>query len=298
MVRTIVLTSENIVPNSSNSVLRYNFPSGGVLLQDEYIAVQQISLFNSVFNISAALDNNFFSYVWVDGTINQVVMPPAGIHLSLAQLNSYFQSVMVANKHYYTSGGQFVYLLEILVNTSLYAFQINAFATSVTIAAANTWAIPVGATWVNPAASIVPIFVVPATDFQDLIGFSAGNYPNATISGTPPGQAETPVIASPYSAISSFAPQIEPQTTYLGLCSFVNNKLVIPNQTIVAITPTNVTFGGLFNIQFSGLAFNKIENGNYNSFTFSFVDGLGERIEFEDPNIMIILVIKNKYDPF
>lgn len=298
MVRTLVLTSENIVPNTSNSVLRYNFPQGGVLLQDEYIAVQQISLYNSVFNISSNLNNNVFSYIWVDGTINQVVMPPDGIHLSLAQLNSYLQSVMVANTHYYIKGGSFVYLLEILVNQSRYAYQINAFATSATIATTNGWVQPTGFTWTNPTNSIVPMIVVPNTDFQDLIGFSAGNYPNSTISGSSPSWVQTPVISSPYSVLSAFAPQIEPQTTYLGLCSFVNNKLVIPNQVIVSLTPTEIEFGGLFNIQFSGLAFNKVENGNYNSFTFSFVDTLGERIEFEDPNIMVILVLKNKNDPF
>ena len=296
MVRTLVLTSENIVPNTGNSVLRYNFPQGGVLLQDEYIAVQQISLFNSVFNISEALDNNTFSYVWIDGTINNVVMPSDGIHLSLAQLNSYFQSVMVANKHYYTSSGQNVYLMEILVNQSRYAYQINCFETSVAIATANSWTIASGATWVNPTNSIVPIVVIPNTNIQDLLGFSAGNYPNATIAGIPPAQTQSPVISSPYSALSSVAPQIEPQTTYLGLCSLVNNKLVIPNQTIVSITPTDVEFGSLFNIQFSGLAFNKVENGNYTGFTFAFVDNLGERIAFQDPNIMIILVMKNKYD--
>jgi hypothetical protein len=299
MVKTLVLTSENIVPNTGNSVLRYNFPQGGVLLQDEYIAVQQISLYNSVFNISSNLNNNVFSYIWVDGTINQVVMPPSGIHLSLAQLNSYLQSVMVANKHYYTKSGSFVYLLEILVNQSRYSYQINAFETSATIATANGWVLPTGTlTWTNPNNAIMPMLVVPDTDFQDLIGFSAGNYPNATISGAVPNQVQTPVIASPYSVLSGFAPQIEPQTTYLGLCSFVNNKLVIPNQVIVSLTPTEIEFGGLFNIQFSGLAFNKVENGNYNQFTFSFVDTLGERIEFEDPNIMVILVLKNKNDPF
>jgi hypothetical protein len=53
MVRTLVLNSENIVPNTNNSVLRYNFPNS-VYLKEEYIAVQQISLYNSVFNISSS----------------------------------------------------------------------------------------------------------------------------------------------------------------------------------------------------------------------------------------------------
>ena len=158
MVRTLVLNSESIVPNTDNGVLRYDFPNS-VFLKDEYIAVQQITLYNSVFNISAELNNNSFSYKWIDGLIYPVVMTASGIHLSLAQINSYLQSVMIANKHYYTSGGQNIYLLEIVVNQSAYAYQINCFATSVAIALANTWVIPVGATWVNPTLSIMALSI-------------------------------------------------------------------------------------------------------------------------------------------
>lgn len=297
MVRTLVLNSENIVANTSNSVLRYNFPNS-VYLKDEYIAVQQITLFNSVFNISAELNNNTFSYTWIDGTVNQVVMTATGIHLSLSQINSYFQSVMIANNHYYTSAGQNVYLMEILVNQSAYAYQFNCFATNVAIATANTWAIPAGATWVNPTLSIVPMINIPATNIQSLLGFDAGSYPPTVIAGAPPAQTQTPVVASPYSALSQNGPQIEPQPTYLGLCSLVNNQLVIPNEVIVSITPIGAQFGAIFNIQFSGLAFNKVDDGTYTQFTFSFVDDLGQRIQFQDPNILIILIMKNRNEPF
>ena len=297
MVRTLVLNSESIVPNTDNGVLRYDFPNS-VFLKDEYIAVQQITLYNSVFNISAELNNNSFSYKWIDGLIYPVVMTASGIHLSLAQINSYLQSVMIANKHYYTSGGQNIYLLEIVVNQSAYAYQINCFATSVAIALANTWVIPVGATWVNPTLSIVPAIIIPNTNIQDLLGFDAGSYPTSVIAGIPPAQTQTPIITSPYSVLSQNAPQIEPQPTYLGLCSLVNNSMVIPNETIVSITPIGAQFGGLFNIQYSGLAFNKVDDGTYTSFTFSFVDDLGQRIKFQDPNILIILIMKNKNDPF
>ena len=297
MVKTLVLNSSNIVAGTSNSVLRYNFPQGGVSLRDETIAVQQISLYNSVFNISASLDNNVFSYIWVDGTTNTITMPADGIHLSLAQLNAYMQSVMVANTHYMISGTSYVYFLELVVNQSRYAYQINAFALSASIASAKGWTLPSGTlTWALPTitAGIVPMLQVPATSFQDLIGFSAGKYPNSVISGTSPSWVQTPVITSPYSELSDFPPQIEPQTTYLGLCSLVNNRFVIPNQAIVSITPIDVDFGGLFSIQYSYAAFNKVEDGNYTSFDFRFVDSLGEAIEFQDPNIMIILVMKNR----
>jgi hypothetical protein len=42
------------------------------------------------------------------------------------------------------------------------------------------------------------------------------------------------------------------------------------------------------------MAFNKIENGNYVNFRFTFVDDLGKAIIFQDPNMLLLLVIKNK----
>jgi hypothetical protein len=302
MVRTLILNQSNIVPNTGNSVFRYNFPQGGVYLEDETIAVQQVSLFNSVFNISSDLDNNTFSYIWVDGTINVVTMPAAGAYFSLADINAYLQSVMIANKHYLTTSGtnpQNVFFIELVVNQSRYADQLNCFPMNTTIATAAGWVVPTGTlTWAIPTgAQIVPMLVVPDTNFGDLIGFDAGKYPDTIISGTAPASVQTPVVSpTPYSVLSSFAPQIQPQPSFLGLCSLVNNKLVIPNQTIFSMTPVGVGFGSLFTLQVASLAYNKVENGNYSGFEFRFVDSLGNDIDFQDPNILIILVMKNKND--
>lgn len=63
------------------------------------------------------------------------------------------------------------------------------------------------------------------------------------------------------------------------------------------MTPIGVPFGSLFTQQINDLAFNKVENGNYNGFEFRFVDALGNDIDFQDPNILIILVMKNRDEP-
>lgn len=178
MVRTLILNQSNIVPNTGNSVFRYNFPQGGVYLENETIAVQQVSLYNSVFNISSALDNNTFSYIWVDGTTNVVTMPAAGAYFSLADINAYLQSVMITNTHYLQTSGtnpQNVFFIELIVNQSRYADQLNCFPLNTTIATAKSWSLPSGATWSIPTgAQIVPMLVVPNTNFSDLIGFAAG----------------------------------------------------------------------------------------------------------------------------
>lgn len=293
MPKTLILNSSNIVPNSGNSVFLYNFPQGGVSFKDDLIAVQQVSIYNSVFNVSSSNQNTSFSYIWVDGSVNAVVMPNS--YLELADINAFMQSVMISNKHYLrTTGGDNVYLLNLAVNPSRYAYQVNSFLISVAIAAANTWTLPVGATWVLPTNPIMPMLRVPNTNFQNLIGYTAGDYPNTVISGVPPAQIQTPAQATTYSALSTSSPQIIPQPSYLALCSLVNNRYSIPSQLLYSITPTGVSFGSLYTVQVADLAFNKITDGTYNQFTFSFVDGEGRPINFQDPNMLILLVIKNK----
>jgi hypothetical protein len=292
MPRSIILNQTNIVPNTGNSILQYNFPTGGAIFTDELIAVQQVSLYQSVFNITVANNNNSFSYIWVDGTVNQVLIPDG--YYNLIDINAFFQSVMVSNLHYMESDTAYIYFLEIVVNQTAYAYQINCFQLSASIATANTWTQPSGSTWLLPTNSIIPIFIVPATNFQNLIGFNAGKYPNADISGTPPAQIETPSYATTLNFLSQNAPQIVPQSSYLCLCNLVNNRLAIPSQLIYSLTPTSAPFGEIYSIQVSELAFNKIENGQYTNIRFEFRDQLGAPIAFQDPQMLILLLIKNK----
>jgi hypothetical protein len=292
MPRTVILNQNNIVPNSGNSVFEYNFPLGGISFKNELIAVQQISLYQSVFNITQVSNNNKFSYQWVDGTITEVVIPDG--YYELEDIMAYFRDVMTSNTHYLISGTSYIYLLEIVVNVSKYADQINSFQISETIATDNTWTLPDGATWVLPTNPICPIFIVQNNNFQQIIGYNAGNYPSGVISGIPPDQIQTPQYDSTQSFLSSYAPQIIPQPSYLCLCSLVNNRLSIPSQLIYSLTPSSSAFGTIYSIQIADLAFNKIEDGNYVNFRFTFVDQLGDNITFQDPNILILLIIKNK----
>jgi hypothetical protein len=293
MPRTLILNSSNIVSGSGNSAFQYKFPLGGFVAKDELIAVQQISLYQSVFNITAANNNNTFSYIWVDGSTQNIVVPDG--YYQLAELNAVMQSYMVANGQYLTTAsGSYVYLLELVVNQTRYAYQINSFLIDSTIATTNDWT-PADSAWLPTTNAICPIFVVPDTNFQQLIGFTAGSYPNAVITGaTPATYLQTPTYTSNQSFLSQTAPQIIPQPSYLTLCNLVNNRLSIPSQLIYSLTPTGVGFGSLYTVQVSELVFNKVEDGQYTDLLFRFVDALGNPIVFQDPNTLILLIIKNK----
>ena len=296
-MRTLILNSNGVVVGSNNSKFVYTFPNGGYTFKDDAIALQELAMYFSSFNITTTYNNKSFSYIWVDGTTNVITIPDS--FLQIDDINAYMQSVMVANKHYLlTATGSYVYLLEMVINQSRYAVQLNSFLISIVIAATNVWTLPAGATWVLPTLPILPYLVVPTTNnFGLLIGFEAGQYPAGVIAGAQPAQTQTPSFATSQSILSSKAPQITPFTSFLVFCSLVNNKAVIPNQLIFSFTPTNATFGALQSYKPNAeLAWNKVEDGMYNQFIVEFRDQLGNPVSFQDPNTLITLITKNKYD--
>jgi hypothetical protein len=293
-MKTLILNSSNVVPNSNNSKYIYNFPQGGYTFNEDLIAIQEIAMYFSAFNITTKYNNNSFSYIWIDGTVNVVNIPDS--FLQVVDINAYMRSVMYANKHYLNATSGDVYLLEMVVNQARYAVQVNNFLISTAIATANTWTIPAGATWVLPTNPILPYLVVPATNnFGAVIGFEAGQYPAGVIAGTPPAQTQTPAFTVSQSELSTLAPQITPYSSFLVFCSLVNNRAVIPSQLIFSFTPTDSTFGALQTYQPNAeMGWNKIENGTYNSFVIEFRDQFGGQVAFEDPNTLITLYTKNK----
>lgn len=296
-MKTLILNSSNVVQDGTNSRFIYTFPNGGYEFKDDFIAVAELSQYFSAFNITTQYNNKKFSYIWVDGTQVDITIPDS--FLQVKDINAYLQSVMFANKHYLTTTtGEIVYLLELVVNQALYAVQVNNYVISATLATTNSWTIASGATWVLPTNLILPYFIVPSgNNFGALIGFSAGQYPAGTITGTPPAQVQTPAFTSAQSSLSSVAPQITPYSSFLVFCSLVNNKAVIPNQLIYSYTPTDATFGALQKYSPDAeLGWNKIENGVYNQFVVEFRDQLGRQVQFKDPNTLLTLLTKNKYE--
>jgi len=297
-MKTLILNSRNIKANSGNSIFVYDFPRGSFMVKDDYIAVAEISMYWSAFNITSAYRNNQFSYTWVDGSVHQVIFPDG--YYEVSQINEYLQFKMIQNGHYLlTSAGDFVYLLELVINASQYAVQINNYVISVAIATANTWTLPASPTWALPTNPILPYITIPANnEFGLLIGYSAGQYPAGTITGTPPAQVQTPAFTSAQSELSDFAPQITPYSSVLVFCSLVNNTAVVPSQLLFSFTPTDAGFGTLQTFKTYEFAWNKCSDGAYPQFTIEFRDQLGRALVFQDPNTLITLVLKNRDDDY
>jgi len=301
-MRTLILNSNDIVDGTNNSLLQYNFIGGNVILKKgQKVALASLQMYYSTFNITAALNNNVFNYVWVDGTVNQVLFPDG--FYDIVAINNYLHFIMLQNTHYLVdTAGDYVWFISFAANPVRYAIEVNCFPMSVAIAAANTWVLPVAATWVIPNNIIVPMLQVLTNNFRNIIGFQSGFYPQgaptyaiAVIAGVIPNQTQTPAYTVAQSFLSTVAPQITPFSSFLLNCSLVNNNYAVPNSLIYSFSPQG-QFGSQFTIAPNEYVFIDVNEGIYASFNVFFTDQNNFPISILDPNMIIQILISDPSD--
>ena len=294
-MKTLILSSANIVEGTNNSVFEYEFRGGNVnLVKNQKVALASIQQYYSTFNITAAYGNNVFNYVWLDGTTHQVLFPDG--FYDADGINNYLHFVMLQNKHHLIDAtGDYVWLMSFSINPNRYSIEVNCFGVSSALATSNGWTLPVGATWVLPTNFIVTELVVLSNAFRQVIGFNAGNYPNATITGTPPTQTQSPSYTTTQSFLSSFTPQITPFSSFLVNCSLVNNDYAVPNSLIFSFSPQG-RFGEQFTVAPNEYVFIDVLPAQYSKFRLYFTDQNNFPISFQDPNMIIQILISDPTD--
>lgn len=297
-MRTLILNSTNIVAGTNNSILSYEFAGGNInLKKGQKVALANLQMYYSTFNITALNRNNTYSYKWVNGTTYTITMPDG--FYDVPALNNYLHFAMVQNGHYLvTATGAFVYLMEFNINPTLYAVEVNCYTISVAIAAANVWTLPAAPTWVLPNNIIVPELIVPASpqQFGLVIGFAAGTYPNAVINNTgaqtPPNQTQVPAYTTTQTFVSTITPQVTPLSSYILTCSLINNNYAVPNNLMYSFAPVG-TIGEQFTIAPNQYVFIDVLPAQYNRFNVQFIDQNFRPVAIQDPNMIIQLVISD-----
>lgn len=278
----IVLTANDIVNrDTGNNRLVYQFQGGGVSFNNNEIALCSLQMYYSWFNINEQLyKNSKYQYVWVDGTIHDVVMPNG--FYSVSDLNNFLEATMIQNTHYLvdTTTGNFVYYLQWETNATYYAVQMNAYLVPNTLPVG--FSLPPSATWSLPATSQTPRITILNNGFQDIVGFYAGTYP------------PTSPYTTTYSKISDVAPQLNPISSIQITCSLASNPYSPQSKQIYAFGVPEVVFGGNILINTPEYAFQQIINGSYNQFVVEIIDQNGRPINLQDPQICIVLVIRDR----
>jgi hypothetical protein len=132
--------------------------------------------------------NPLFTYQWLDGIVYNFTI--ADGNYDIDELNTLFRNTLITNKHYYidTYSSSKTFLFNFVYDTLSDKVQIQCFATNNETNAApihpvSRYTIPIGAGWVSPNYTIVPVINILNNDFQSVLGIPVGNYPPADISG-------------------------------------------------------------------------------------------------------------------
>jgi len=310
-MRTIVLNQSNLVQDGKNNTLVYRFPNS-VNFSNSEIAVSQITMYYSWFNISAALGNNRFTFNWTGaGGVNPpyttyTVTIPDGLY-EIKDINNFLQFVFInapslstsvitptpSNPFYLVSStGDNVYFAEFIVNPTAYAIQLNTFSVP-------TAALLVSLGYTNPAGTLLPaqtfnpIITTPAK-FNEIVGFSSTfiSDQNQNNAGVNPGTATAYKIGSTFSYLSTTTPQVQPNPSLLVAISNIDNIYASPSSIIYSLSPS-VAIGELIVEKPPEFNFNRLLRGTYNELRLQFLGTNLDSITIRDPNMTVLLVIRD-----
>jgi hypothetical protein len=297
----LVLNSTNLVQDGQNNKMIYRFPNSTVLT-DKFIAVSNISMYYSWFNITSESGNNRFSYTWTVGvtTTTYPIIIPDGLW-EISDINNFLQFNMIENGTYYIDvNGDFVYPIEIIVNTNRYAIQINTFLNPVNLAG-----YPAGASLpLNypgfPTTTQNSVVTIPSR-FNEIIGYSVGfatdaNVGNAFVPPSPPTASSNFAAkngAGTLSYLSNTNPNIQPNNNVLFSLSNINNPYTQPSSIIYSLVPS-VGIGEQIYEYPPNFMWNKLIDGTYSDLRLTFLGNDLRPLRINDPNMTILLVIKDK----
>lgn len=164
-MKTLVINSSNYVAGSGNTFI-YKFPTAVSFAKGDRVAMANVAMTNSTFNISAARGNNTVSTVWNRfGKTNQQGLPqfitgsqavkwaslptivtfyiPDGFY-TIPQLNTYLQLQMFNMGMYMTkdNGANIIYFFSFTAIPSQYCVQLEAYVVPNLDDKPTAWSLP------------------------------------------------------------------------------------------------------------------------------------------------------------
>ena len=275
---TMVLNSNNVVPNSNNSQFRYNFINGSFRVDEgSQMCISSIIMPYSFFNISQAYGNNVFSFTFPQtaGSIVYNVVVSDGFY-TVSDLNNFLQNYCITNSLYLiNSTGQYVYYLVFTQNVGAYANEILFYPVPTALPSGYTTPVSFPG---FPAISVSPSLIIPTgtNTIGTFLGLSAGTY-----GGT--GTAS--------SVLSNITPVGSTVNGIIVRSNIVNNFVAMPSDIITSI-PINSTFGSNITFEPTFEQWVSINAGVYNNLTIFFTDQNFNSIFARDSNVIITLQIR------
>jgi hypothetical protein len=267
--------------NSSNSktaqanVLTKVFaePARFPTTQQYEVALTSVYVFNSVFNITAALGNNTFA-VSYNGTQYNATIPDGSYGLDT--LNGWFQNTFLTNLNLYTldSNGAQVFYQYFQPNSVYYSCTYTATPLTLSSGGSNPKALSLSGN--------IPLLIINSPGLATVLGFIQATFPAITQTTT-------------YQVNSTSIPQLNSQFEYNITCSLVNQDQFshdIPS-AIYDFSPEGTTSGQQIVKAPANLLWFPVVPGNYRQISCSLVDQAGSALKI-DPQWSVNIRVRPK----
>jgi len=275
----LLLNSSN-VNNSDNTSYLYKFVNGSFEIEEgAEICISQIVIPYSFFNLNKGLYNNT-TFQFIINAVTYTVVIPDGFYTT-SDINNYLEQYFITNNMYCTDDatGKYVFFIYLYTNTTYYA---NQFIVSPVISSSIAgYTFPFG--YINPSATdyATPQIVFPSTGgLNSILGFTAGTYPSGTSTITS------------LNFLSNITPNATPINSIVVRTNLCNNNCATPSDILDTISISGTTFGS--NITYTP-TYEKWINCNYGTFNNFFVyfqDQNLNRIQAQDNNVLISLIVR------
>jgi len=294
----IVLNSTNLIQDGDNNKLVYNFPTS-VMLTNKYIAVSSVAMYYSWFNITQLNQNYFFTFTWtaLAVTTTYTINLPDGFY-EISTINDYIQWFCIQNNIYWTIGGINYYPIEMILNPSRYAVQINTYLipTSAPVGATTPVGFPGWPTVIQNSVVTIP------ANFNVIVGYTANFATNANLNNAYVPAVTINALVSKNSVgtlsyISSVAPNVQPNNNVIFTMSNIASPYSQPNNVIYSLNP-KVNVGEQISETPPNYAWIKLLDGTYTGLRVSILNSALQPLLINDPSMTILLVIRDKDEAF
>ena len=276
------------------------------------MALANLTLYFSWFNIQASFGNNVLQYNWPNagGTLTTYTVTfPDGFY-QINDLNSYFEAQQVLNGTYLQSGTSGVgptatspvYFLSFVINPTYYRTTLSVtLLPNAATAATDGYTVPSGyapaAGGALPPANTWPQLVVPVTNApagsntpglystSKTLGFSPGLYP-------PNGQSTAVTL---YNLNGQFPPIIESTNNIYLVCDLlIQTGITNYPQVLSSFGFTGVSFGSEILIEPKWPLFVPIADATRGQMTLRFTDENLVPLNMQDPHVTMTLLIRGR----
>ena len=278
-MRTISITTKDIT-STKNNQFKYEFPTD-VNLSRKEIGLASLSMFYSMFNISAEKNNNTVRYEF-KGTTYTITFP--NMIAEVSDIQAYLFYVFRSNGHYLNhTDGTILYPIEMFIDPAQYAVVVvcNRFPAAFTTdypANLNSHITLTGSTFYPR------LLMIATTNFHKLIGFASDYATN--VSG---------LSTASKTDLSTTSPILNPDSNLIVVIDgLIDNPYSNPNGILHSFG-INVAPSAQVVERPNEIAFIDVLEGSYKNISLRILnaDTLAD-VSIEDPEISIMLLIKDK----